>query len=95
MDTHLGACRQTRTRCGIDDGVLPGVEIEGDGEIVGHLATSASRRSGPSESIQLTNKPWFAHQLCLIYGAAWWGPLPTNLERHRSGRCRRQTWYAA
>jgi hypothetical protein len=57
MDTHLGACRQTCTRCGAGDGVLPGVEVEGDSEIVGPPTTLAPRRSGPSESILLTDEP--------------------------------------
>jgi hypothetical protein len=36
---------------------------------------------------------------CLIYGAVWWGPLPTNLRHPRSWRCRRRiktptpTWH--
>jgi hypothetical protein len=74
----MAYCR-TRTRCGTDDGVLPEVKVEGDREIVGHPTTSALMRSGPSESILLTDEPWFTHQLCLIYGAAWRGLLPTNL----------------
>jgi hypothetical protein len=76
MDTHLGACRQTRTRCGVGNGVLPGVEVEGDNEIVGHPTTSAPRRLSPSASILLTDEPWFTCQLCLIYGAAWWAHYP-------------------
>jgi hypothetical protein len=80
----LRACCRTRTRYSVGDGVLPGVEIEGDSEIVEHHTTSAPRRSDPSESIPLTDEPWFTRQLCLIYGAAWRGPLPTNLGRPRS-----------
>jgi hypothetical protein len=50
-------------------------------EVVRRPTTSAPRRSGPSESILLTNESWFTCQLCLIYGVAWWGPQPTNLKR--------------
>jgi hypothetical protein len=79
MDTHLGVCRQTRTRCGSGDDVLPRVEVEGDGEIVGHPTTSAPRRSNPSKSILLTDEPWFMRQLSYIWCSVV-GPITHKFE---------------